>query len=104
MGVKFLLRVIGWLLAIIYSPHIMAATTITRAGVFIYKRTGNTWSLEKSFLGSVAVDRLGISVSLSKNRLAVGAYGDDGYSGSNTGAVYIYKYKRHNLDSRARDV
>ncbi len=37
-------------------------------------------------------DSFGISVSLDDNRLAVGAYGDDGSLGGFTGAVYLYSF------------
>ena len=37
-------------------------------------------------------DYFGCSVSLNNNRLAIGAYGDDGGIGSETGAVYLYSF------------
>ena len=66
--------------------------------VYIFKRTGTTWVLEQEisdqstgFTALESDDRFGTSVALDSNRLAVGAPRDDGHSGSNTGAVYIFK-------------
>ena len=67
--------------------------------VYIFKRTGNTWSLEQEisdtqagfFSTLMSGDLFGHSVALDGDRLAVGARGDQGYSGFRTGAVYIFK-------------
>ena len=39
----------------------------------------------------MAGDYFGWSVGLDGDRLAVGAWGDQGYSGASNGAVYIFK-------------
>ena len=70
--------------------------------VYIFKRTtvGGTvsWQLEQEisdqssgFTALKRNDKFGVSVSLDGDRLAVGAYGDDGYDSSAAGAVYIFK-------------
>ena len=66
--------------------------------VYIFKRTGTSWALEKSIVDQSAgfttlapEDYFGWSLSMDGNYLAVGARGDDGHSGYNTGAVYIFK-------------
>ena len=66
--------------------------------VYVFKRTGSTWSLEQEisdqetgFTELKALDGFGWNVDLDGDRLAVGAQGDDGISGSNTGAAYIFK-------------
>ena len=71
--------------------------------VYIFKKTGSTWTLEQAisdqasgFMKPKAYDSFGFSVSLDGDRLAVGAYGDRGYSGWRTGAVYVFKRTRAN--------
>ena len=66
--------------------------------VYIFKRTGTTWALEQEisdqasgFTALARLDSLGWNLDLDGNRLAVGAMGDDGHSGANTGAVYVFK-------------
>ena len=49
-----------------------------------------------------AGDQFGISVSLSGNRLAIGAKGDDTTGLTDTGAVYIFKKSGTSWDSRPR--
>ncbi|MFZ9520626.1 MAG: FG-GAP repeat protein [Silvanigrellaceae bacterium] len=75
--------------------------------VYVYKRTGNTWSQEAYVKTSNknVDDHFGISVSLSGDTLAVGAVGEDSSqttitngtgtssdnSATDSGAVYLYK-------------
>ena len=73
-------------------------STTNSGAVYIFKRTGTSWSLERKiedgasgFTDLLVSDGFGWSVDLSSQRLAVGARYDDGHSGSNTGAVYIFK-------------
>ena len=75
-------------------------STSNAGAVYIFKRTGTTWALEKKiedgsdgFNHLDANDEFGLSVSLDGDRLAVGAHKDDGKnnSTSNAGAVYIFK-------------
>ena len=62
---------------------------VVRTGaVYVFKRTGTTWSLEQKisdqstgFTSLLSGDRFGYSVALDGERLAVGAYNDDGISG-----------------------
>ena len=72
--------------------------------VYVFKRTGTTWALEQEisdqssgFTALRADDWFGNSVSLDGDRLAVGARGDDGASGTNTGAVYTFHRSRQSL-------
>ena len=71
--------------------------------VYIFTRSGSTWSLQDEISGTNHSDNTGFesdtlgsgdwfgySVSLDSNTLAVGAYRDDGGSGSQHGAVYIF--------------
>ena len=70
--------------------------------VYVFKRAGAVWALEKEIADGANLagvvfndltngDYFGYSVSLTGDRLAVGAYGDNGAGGSDTGAVYIFK-------------
>ena len=75
----------------------------SKGAVYVFTRSGSTWSLEDEIsstdhadnpgLSSTTLkngDRFGWSLSLDQDRLAVGAYDDDGHSGSNTGAAYLF--------------
>ena len=75
-------------------------STSNAGAVYIFKRTGKSWSLERKiedgsdgFNDLDANDNFGARVSIDGDRLAVGAYKDDGKGGSTTdaGAVYIFK-------------
>jgi hypothetical protein len=59
--------------------------------VYVYTRTGTTWSQEAKIVASDGAndDRLGYSVSLCGDTLAVGAYQDDD-KGTDSGSVYVY--------------
>ena len=79
--------------------------------VYIFKRTGTTWTLEQEisdqasgFTVLAGLDSFGWNVDLDGDRLAVGAMGDDGHSGSNTGAVYIFKRTGTTWNLRTRDI
>lgn len=67
-----------------------------RAGaVYLFTWNGTTWGDEEfiqPLTGLEAVDEFGRSVSISGNKLVVGAIGDDGASNSisNSGAVYTF--------------
>ena len=71
--------------------------------VYIFTRSGTTWSLQKEISSTSTVsgftsstlksyDFFGYSVALDGNTLAVGAYGDDGSSSYSQqyGAVYVF--------------
>jgi len=59
--------------------------------VYIYTRSGQSWSLEQKIIAfdGVLQDSFGTSVSVDGDTLAVGATGDDETS-QDTGSVYIY--------------
>ena len=74
--------------------------TADAGAVYIFKRTGTTWALERKvedgsdgFNHLDASDLFGVDISLDGDRLAVGASLDDGKSNSTSapGAAYIFK-------------
>ena len=82
-----------------------ANNTSNSGAVYIFKRTGSTWSLEQEIsrqptntdnkiLGLMRLktdDYFGISVDLDGSRLVVGTPYDDGTNATWSGAVYIFK-------------
>lgn len=68
---------------------------------YLYIRNGSDWSTvsptELEFTGKDTSDRFGTSVSLTADRLVVGAFGAD-TTRSNTGAVYVYSKTGANWD------
>jgi len=63
--------------------------------VRIFELIGNSWTQKgSSILGENANDKSGYSVSLSSDGtiVAIGAYGNDGVNGSNSGHVRVYQY------------
>ena len=79
--------------------------------VYIFKRdSNNVWNLEQEIADQEEVsgrddifhhlkrnDRFGADISLEGDYLVVGARGDDGYDGTATGAVYIFKRDSNNV-------
>ena len=66
--------------------------------VYIFKKIGDTWVFKQKISRQTyglhhlhLLDYFGYSVSLNGDYLTVGAYGGGGHSGSDTGAVYIFK-------------
>lgn len=67
-------------------------STLDQAGaVYVYVRSGSTWSLDAEIIpaDSEATDLFGYSVSLNGKRLAIGAIFEDD-NGTDAGAVYVY--------------
>ena len=69
--------------------------------VYIFKRTGTTWTLERKIEdGSDGFNDLDVGddfsrkVSLDGDRLAVGAYSDDGHDNGATNAGGVYMFER----------
>ena len=87
------------------APYDDAGSKSNAGAVYVFKRSGSTWSLEveisgaatdtsKNILGVTALvsgDSFGHSLSLDGNYLAVGVPTDDGFTGDDTGAVYVFK-------------
>ena len=65
--------------------------------VKIYNRSGDDWNLQQTisdaatgFTSLLPHDRFGQAVAIDGDTVVVGAPGDDGHSGDNTGAVYVF--------------
>ena len=75
------------------------ASGLNTGAAYVFKRSGSTWTLEQEisdqlsggFINLEGGDNFGKTLSLDGARLAVGAADDDGHSGSNTGAAYVFK-------------
>ncbi|NVK71452.1 MAG: hypothetical protein HWE31_22695, partial [Vibrio campbellii] len=74
----------------------------SRGSAYIYRHNGTSWVYETAFrnVNSSTSDYYGYSISLSDNgnRLAVGAYGEDGPTNNvnGQGAVFIHEYDGSN--------
>jgi hypothetical protein len=67
-------------------------STLDQAGaVYVYVRSGGTWSLDAEIIpaDAAATDLFGYSVSIKGKRLAIGAIFEDD-NGTDAGAVYVY--------------
>jgi uncharacterized protein (DUF2147 family) len=70
------------------------ATGADTGSVYIYRYNGSTWVEEQRITSSGATgDQFGRSVGLSGDFLIVGAPEDDTAAGTDSGAVYFYKYR-----------
>jgi hypothetical protein len=74
--------------------EIQIGTQIQQGAVYIFERTGTTWTQRQRLTASDAArfDFLGTSLSLHGNRLLVGAQGDDDEPNNyaNRGAAYVF--------------
>ncbi len=68
----------------------MAVASHQREKVFVFKRNGSNWAQQALLEPPVSDGSFGVSCSLFKDRLIVGALNDD-EMGNNAGAVYAYK-------------
>jgi hypothetical protein len=70
-----------------------AAGHLGTGAVFVFRRTGSTWTQEHvlTALDGAANDSFGNAVSLSGDRILIGAVGDADL-GSNTGSAYIFRF------------
>jgi len=73
-----------------YHDHSVAAND-NKGAAYVYRRNGDSWSLEQELLASNAAnnDHFGWSVDISGDRIVVGAPHRDG-SYANSGAVYTF--------------
>jgi len=62
--------------------------------VIIYTRAGSTWTQQQKLVASspISYQRFGNSVSINSDAtyIAIGAYGQSGFVGSDTGSVYVF--------------
>ena len=76
----------------IVSAHLEDTGATSVGAAYVYKRDGTTWTQEFKFQASDKQDsdKFGKSVSISGNRVVVGAQLED-TGGSNAGAAYIFE-------------
>jgi len=81
-------------IAVIGSRHINAEGVFDTGGVYVFTRSGNTWTQQQKIIASDTVtdDRFGQSVSISRDgtTLIVGANQEDTGANSNNGAAYFF--------------
>ena len=88
----------GWSVAIsgeslvIGAPFDDTAAGVDAGSVYVYVRSGTTWSEQAHVVASDGAqdDRFGTSVAISGETLVVGAYLDDTAGGENAGSAYVY--------------
>lgn len=74
----------------------LSTCEIGYGGVSIYKKTNNVWQLSQSFVGPSTASESGEEwyghwLSLKNNVLLVGANREDGPTGTNAGAFFVYR-------------
>jgi hypothetical protein len=81
-------------IAVVGSRHINAEGVFDTGGVYVFTRSGNTWTQRQKIIASDTVtdDRFGQSVSISRDgtTLIVGASQEDTGANSNNGAAYFF--------------
>ena len=85
-------------------------STTNAGAVYIFKRTGTTWALERKIedgsdgFGALENnDRFGYKVDMAGDRLVATAYSDDGKNNSTSGAGAVYIFKRTGNDLGLRE-
>ena len=75
-------------------PFVDVGTNVDQGRVYVYARSGTTWSQQAQIEmpGAKGGDQFGIAVSLSDdgNRLLIGAHQDDNSNGTNAGTAFLY--------------
>ena len=76
----------------IISAHADDDNGADSGSAYIFKRSGTTWSQQAKLIASdgAAFDLFGGSVSISGDRVIIGAYGDDD-NGFYSGSAYVFK-------------
>jgi FG-GAP repeat protein len=77
---------------IVVGSRINGAAGVDQGAVYVFNRTGVTWTQDQKLIPSDASggDLFGDSVSLSGDTLLVGAWWDDELGLTNQGSVYVY--------------
>ena len=97
-----------WL--VVGAPDDDSHSGANTGAVYIFRKHPVGWVVTQriydtyaGFTTLEAGDKFGSSLALSGDRLVVGAPGDDGHSGANTGAAYVFKLTDETWVSRARN-
>ena len=78
--------------AVIGAANDDSGTSVDQGSVFIYVRSGTTWSQQARIIAGdgAAGDNFGFSVAISLNTIVVGAPNDDNGSFTNQGSAYVF--------------
>jgi hypothetical protein len=80
---------------------VLAIGDYNRNSVFVYRRTGISWSLQQTLTGGSEA-WFGVSVAVDAARIAVGAAYEDGNAAASEGAAYIFDFDGASWNQSAR--
>ena len=78
--------------ALVGAPGYDMAAAENVGSVYVFVRSGTTWSQQAQLFASDAAagDLFGISVALDRDTAVIGAIGDDTAGGNNAGSAYVF--------------
>ncbi|MBL8208570.1 MAG: FG-GAP repeat protein, partial [Blastocatellia bacterium] len=78
--------------AVVGAPDFDANSITNSGAVFVFVRTGSSWSQQAQLTASDAAsyDSFGSSVAISGDTIVIGAYGDDNGFNSDQGSAYVF--------------
>ncbi len=78
--------------AVVGVPDSDPNSTTNAGAVYVFVRTGSTWSQQAQLTASDAAsnDNFGAAVAISGDTIVVGAYGDDNGFNSDQGSAYVF--------------
>ena len=78
--------------AVFGQPNKTIGTNSEQGAVYVYLRSGSSWSLMQTLTASdgASGDNFGCSVVLNQNSMIIGAYGKNAAAGNDVGAVYVF--------------
>ncbi|MBL8189005.1 MAG: hypothetical protein JNK38_13425 [Acidobacteria bacterium] len=78
--------------AVFAQPNKTVGTNSEQGTVYVYLRSGNSWTLMQTLTASDGAlgDNFGCSVVLNQNYMIIGAYGKNAAAGNDVGAAYVF--------------
>jgi len=85
--------------AVVGAPLKDVAAGVEQGGAYVFVRSGSNWMETQQLLASdgAAGDQFGVSVSLTRNALIVGAWADDVNTNTDQGSASLFKQSRVTL-------